>query len=74
MHAIHPKYEPPKPWSTFVLRHRGSGAAVILPLLGLLLGLLAVALALTDVWLWWLPVIVAVPLGMVDEVRASRRQ
>jgi len=74
MHTIQPKYEQSKPErSTFVLRHRGSGAAVILPLLGLSLGVLAVALALTEVPLWWLPVIVAVPLGMVDEVRASRR-
>jgi hypothetical protein len=74
MHTIQPKYEQSKPErSTFVLRHRGSGAAVILPLLGLLLGVLAVALALTDVPLWWLPVIVAVPLGLVDEVRASGR-
>jgi hypothetical protein len=74
MHAIQPKYEQSKPErSTFVLRHRGSGAAVILPLLGLLLGILAIALALTDVPLWWLPLIVAVPVGMVDEVRAGRR-
>jgi hypothetical protein len=74
MHTIQPKYEQSKPSpNSFVLRYRGSGAAVILPLLGLLLGVLAVALALTDVPLWWLPVIVAVPLGMVDEVRASRR-
>ena len=74
MDAIHPKYEQSKPErSTFVLRHRGSGAEVILPLLGLLLGVLAIALALTDVPLWWLTVIVAVPLGMVDEVRAARR-
>lgn len=74
MRTIQPKYEQPKPErSPFVLRHRGSGAAVILPLLGLSLGLLAVALALTEVPLWWLPVIVAVPLGMVDEVRAARR-
>jgi hypothetical protein len=74
MDAIHRNYEQSKPErSTFVLRHRGSGAAVILPLLGLLLGVLAIALALTDVPLWWLPVIVAVPLGMFDEVRAARR-
>jgi hypothetical protein len=74
MDAIHRNYEQSKPErSTFVLRRRGSGAAVILPLLGLLLGVLAIALALTDVPLWWLPVIVAVPLGMFDEVRAARR-
>jgi hypothetical protein len=74
MDTIHPKYEQSKPErSTFILRHRGSGAEVILPLLGLFLGVLAIPLALTDVPLWWLTLIVAVPLGMVDEVRAARR-
>src|SRR5438094_8097325 len=74
MHTSQPKYEQSKPEpSTFVLRHRGSSAAVILPLLGLSLGGLPIALALTDVPLGWLAVIVAGPVGMVDEARAARR-
>jgi len=74
MHAIQPKYEQSSPErNTFSLRRRGSGTAVILPLLGLLLGLLAIALALTDVSLWWLAVVAAVPVGMVDEIQATRR-
>jgi hypothetical protein len=73
MHAIQPKYERSKPErSTFVRRHRGLGA-VILPLLGLSLGVLAIALSMTDVSLWWLAVVAAVPIGMVDEVRAVQR-
>lgn len=74
MHAIQPKYEQSKPErSTFVRRHRSAGGALILPLLGLSLGILAIALALTDVSLWWLAVVAAVPIGMVDAVRAARR-
>jgi hypothetical protein len=74
MHTIQPKYEQSKlERSTFVFRHRGSGAALILPLLGLLLAGLAIALALTDVPLWWLALIVAFAVGLVDEVRAARR-
>jgi hypothetical protein len=74
MHAIQPKYEQSKPeWSTFVRRDRGLGGAVILPLLGLSLGVLAIALAMTDVSLWWLAVVAAVPIGMVDQVQAARR-
>jgi hypothetical protein len=72
MDTIQRKYEQSPKRNTFVFRHR-AGTAVILPLLGLLLGVLAIALALTDVSLWWLAVVVAIPVGLVDEARAARR-
>ena len=72
MDTIQRTYEQSPKRNTFVFRHR-AGTAVILPLLGLLLGVLAIALALTDVSLWWLAVVVAVPVGIVDEARAARR-
>jgi hypothetical protein len=72
MDTIQRKYEQSPKRNTFVFRHR-AGTAVILPLLGLLLGVLAIALALTDVSLWWLALVVAIPVGIVDEARAARR-
>lgn len=72
MDTIQRKYEQSPKRNTFVFRHR-AGTTVILPLLGLLLGVLAIALALTDVSLWWLAVVVAIPVGIVDGARAARR-
>jgi hypothetical protein len=73
MHKIQPNnraWTPKQP--TFFVRHRVCGASAILPYSGLLLSVVAIALAVTGVSLWWLAVIAAVLVGIVDAFIHSR--